>query len=257
MGKVYLVGAGPGDPELLTLKGLRTIKEADLILYDRLVNKELLGYAKPSAELIYCGKKPGESALRQDNINLLLCQFAQENKNVVRLKGGDPFIFGRGGEEALALQAQGIPFEIVPGITSGIAAPAYAGIPLTHRNLSSSVTFISGFNPEHETAQYWTHLVENVETLCIYMGVKKLPVICQRLLAHGMNALTPVGIIQWGTRSDQKTITGTLTDISHQVDHIQNPAMIVIGEVVRLREQLQWFEESKGVDEHKQNTIVI
>ncbi|QDP40878.1 uroporphyrinogen-III C-methyltransferase [Radiobacillus deserti] len=245
MSKVYLVGAGPGDPELLTLKGLRVIKEADVILYDRLVNEELLEYAKPNTELIYCGKIPGQHYVKQEYINELLCQYGEERKIVVRLKGGDPFIFGRGGEEAAVLQKRGISFEVIPGITSGIAAPAYAGIPLTHRNISSSVTFISGYNPDKDTKEYWTHLANSVETLCIYMGVKRLPEICEKLLYHGMDGDTPAAAIHWGTTTSQHTIIGTLGDFMNRIDEIKNPSMIVIGEVVRLHEYIQWFEETE------------
>ncbi|MDC3417600.1 uroporphyrinogen-III C-methyltransferase [Aquibacillus salsiterrae] len=243
MGKVYLVGAGPGDPELLTIKGLRAIKEADVILFDRLVNGELLGYAKQDAELIYCGKQPGRHALIQEEINAMLCQFANQDKVVTRLKGGDPLIFGRGGEEAFVLREQGIPFEIVPGITSGSAAPTYAGIPLTHRNVSSSVAFIAGYNPEKDTSDYWRSLVRTVETLCIYMGVKRFPDMRDRLVEHGMDQETPVAIIHWGTTKQQKTITGTLATITDQLDEVSNPSMIIIGEVVKLREHIQWFDE--------------
>ncbi|MDL4842687.1 uroporphyrinogen-III C-methyltransferase [Aquibacillus rhizosphaerae] len=243
MRKVFLVGAGPGDPELLTIKGLKAIEQADIILYDRLVNKELLTYAKKEAELVYCGKTPGNHILRQENINYLLCKYANQNKIVTRLKGGDPFIFGRGGEEASVLRAHGIPFEIVPGITSGSAAPAYAGIPLTHRNLSSSVTFVSGYNPEKDNAAYWRSLSNSVETLCIYMGVNYFPIICDRLLKNGMDSALPVAIIHWGTTKSQKTITGSLGTIVDRLHEVTNPSMIVIGEVVRLREELQWFDE--------------
>lgn len=240
---MYIVGAGPGDPDLLTIKGLKAIEQADVILYDRLVNEELLAYAPEKAELIYCGKSPGNHLIRQEQINELLCTYADQDKVVVRLKGGDPFIFGRGGEEAEVLRSHGIPFEIVPGITSGSAAPAYAGIPLTHRKISSSVTFISGYNPEKDTPEYWQNLSSSVETLCIYMGIKRFPSICERLLESGMSPDMPIGIIQWGTTDHQKTITATLGTITDRLHEVENPSMIVIGEVVRLREQLQWFEE--------------
>lgn len=243
MGKVYLVGAGPGDPDLLTIKGLKAIKQADVILYDRLVNEELLNYASKDTELIYCGKLPGNHTLHQDKINNLLCEHAKGDKIVTRLKGGDPFIFGRGGEEAQLLKEAGIPFEIVPGITAGIAAPAYAGIPLTHRTLSSSITIITGFNPEKDSNEYWRNLVGSVETLCIYMGVKHFPEISKRLTENGMDSNTEVALIHWGTLPKQKTITGTLATINEKLHEIDNPSMIVIGKVVRLREKLEWFEE--------------
>ncbi|MFC7322691.1 uroporphyrinogen-III C-methyltransferase [Halobacillus campisalis] len=243
MTKVYLVGAGPGDPDLITVKGMKAIQKADVILYDRLVNEELLEFASKGTQLIYCGKKPDQHTLRQDKINELLCKYARQNKIVTRLKGGDPFIFGRGGEEAAVLNEYGIDFEIVPGITAGAAAPAYAGIPLTHRELSSSVTFVSGFNPKQDTVEYWTGLSRSKGTICIYMGVKKFPHTCEQLKAHGMDPDMPVAIIHWGTTQGQKTITGTLSTIHDQLHEVANPSMIVIGEVVRLREQLQWFEK--------------
>ncbi|WP_101845888.1 uroporphyrinogen-III C-methyltransferase [Halobacillus sp. Marseille-P3879] len=243
MTKVFLVGAGPGDPELITVKGMKTIEKADVILYDRLVNEELLEYASEEAELIFCGKKPDQHTLRQENINELLCYYALKGKVVTRLKGGDPFIFGRGGEEAAVLSEKGIDFEIVPGITSGAAAPAYAGIPLTHRELSSSVTFVSGVSPQEDVVAYWTNLAHHKGTLCIYMGVKKFPYTCEQLINHGMDPDMPVAIIHWGTTEEQKTITGTLATIHKRLHEVSNPSMIVIGEVVKLRETLKWFKE--------------
>lgn len=244
MGKVYLVGAGPGDPDLITVKGVKTIQQSDVILYDRLVNEELLSYASDMTELIYCGKRPNQHALTQEKINNLLCTFANQGKTVTRLKGGDPFIFGRGGEEAEVLAQNGITFEIVPGITSGSAAPAYAGIPLTHRNHSASVVFVSGASKSGaDTEKYWEHLAQGMDTLCIYMGVKNLPIICERLIRHGRDANTPIALVHCGTTERQQTVTGTLENILEKSSTIQNPAMIIIGEVVRLREQIQWFEQ--------------
>ncbi|WP_082235176.1 uroporphyrinogen-III C-methyltransferase [Halobacillus massiliensis] len=245
MAKVYLVGAGPGDPDLITVKGMKSIEKADVLLYDRLVNEELLQYASPGTEFIYCGKMPDQHTLTQDEINDLLCHYAKQGKVVTRLKGGDPFIFGRGGEEAALLSEKGIDFEIVPGITSGAAAPAYAGIPLTHRELSSSVTFVSGVDPKQDTIEYWTHLAKHKGTLCIYMGVKKFPHTCDQLIKYGMNPETPVAIIHWGTTTEQKTVTGTLETIKDKLHQIANPSMIVIGEVVRMREQIKWFEKNQ------------
>lgn len=247
MKKVYIVGAGPGDLELITVKGLKAIQQSDVILYDRLINKELLAEAKKDAELIYCGKSPDNHAIAQEKINELLCQHALEGKTVTRLKGGDPFVFGRGGEEAAALASQKIPFEIVPGITAGIAAPAYAGIPVTHRDYSSSVAFISGVSKmglDQET--YWEHVARSMDTLCIYMGVGKLPEICERLIRYGRPAETPIALVQWGTTGNQQTVTGTLADIVEKTHHLKNPSMIVVGEVVKLRDQLQWFENWKA-----------
>ncbi|GGE29394.1 uroporphyrin-III C-methyltransferase [Pullulanibacillus camelliae] len=243
MGKVFLVGAGPGDPDLLTIKGLKAIQQSDVILYDRLVNEALLDYAPSDCERIYCGKRPDHHTLRQETINHLLVKYALQDKVVTRLKGGDPFIFGRGGEEAEALSQQNISFEIVPGITAGAAAPAYAGIPLTHRHVSSSVTFVSGVTPQQEADDYWKKLAHTVETLCIYMGIKKLPNICTQLLEGGLSKETPIALIHWGTTDHQVTVTGTLENIVEKAKDTQNPSMIIIGNVVRLREQLQWFEK--------------
>ncbi|MGP4059778.1 uroporphyrinogen-III C-methyltransferase [Halobacillus litoralis] len=243
MSKVYIVGAGPGDYDLITLKGLKTIQQADVILYDRLINEELLNEAGENTEMVFCGKRPDHHALSQKTINHLLCKYALQGKTVTRLKGGDPFVFGRGGEEAEELARKNIPFEIVPGISSGVAAPAYAGIPVTHREYSSSVAFISGVSKLGEDEEeYWEHVVKSMDTLCIYMGVKKLPDICDRLLKYGREADTPIALVQWGTTEQQKTVTGTLTTIVEKARHIENPSMIVVGDVVKLREKLQWFE---------------
>lgn len=243
MSKVYLVGAGPGDPDLITVKGLKSIQQADVILYDRLVNEQLLEFASEHTKLVYCGKRPGKHALTQERINHLLSLFAMEGKVVTRLKGGDPFIFGRGGEEAATLRENGITYEIIPGITSGSAAPAYAGIPLTHRDFSSSVTFISGTTKSGVDDSYWQHLAKGTDTLCVYMGVKNLPSICENLIRYGRNKHTPVALIHCGTTDEQQTVTGTLVNITEKSAQVKNPAMIIIGEVVRLRDQIQWFEE--------------
>ncbi|KHD86615.1 uroporphyrinogen-III C-methyltransferase [Heyndrickxia ginsengihumi] len=245
MRKVYLVGAGPGDPDLITVKGLKAIQQADVILYDRLVNAELLNYAKKDAELVYCGKRPGHHSFNQEAINHLLCKFANQGKIVTRLKGGDPFIFGRGGEEAEALAKKQIPFEIVPGITSGAAAPAYAGIPLTHRDYGSNVAFVAGVTKRDENLdEYWARF-SKVDTLCIYMGVKNLPIICEQLIKHGKDTSTPIALVHWGTTDKQQTVTGTLATICERASSLENPSLIIVGEVVRLREQLQWFEKLK------------
>jgi uroporphyrin-III C-methyltransferase len=249
MGKVFLVGAGPGDPDLITLKGLKCIRRADVILYDRLVNGELLEEARPGADLIYCGKRPGSAAMKQETIHHFLIKFAAEGKTVTRLKGGDPFIFGRGGEEASALRAHGIAFEVVPGITAGAAAPAYAGIPITHRDFGSSVTFVTGHRRRDGTDDIrWENLAKGSDTLAVYMGVRSLPRICGELIKHGRPGSTPVAVVQWGTTAGQKAATGTLTDIAEKSRSagIGNPAMIVIGEVVRLRESLRWFDADRA-----------
>ncbi|AZB42875.1 uroporphyrinogen-III C-methyltransferase [Bacillus sp. FJAT-42376] len=246
MSKVYLVGAGPGDPDLITVKGLKCIQEADTILYDRLVNKELLEHAKEGADLIYCGKLPDYHTMKQDTINRFLVKYAKKGHVVTRLKGGDPFVFGRGGEEAEALVQNGIEFEVVPGITSGIAAAAYAGIPVTHREASGSVAFVTGHRKEgDDDSGRWKSLAKGVDTLAIYMGISQLPYIQEQLLLHGKPAATPAAVIHWGTVRDQKTVTGTLADIHKAVERngVTNPSMIIIGEVVKYREQLKWFNE--------------
>ena len=246
MGKVYIVGAGPGDPDLITVKGLKCIEKADVILYDRLVNKELLSHAKPGADLIYCGKLPNYHTMKQETINTFLIKYAKKGKVVTRLKGGDPFVFGRGGEEAEALAKQGVPFEIIPGISAGIAAPAYAGIPVTHRDASASFAIVTGHRKEGaEEEVKWESLAKGVETLAVYMGVSNLPYICEQLMKHGKDKSTPAAIIEQGTTSMQRSVVGTLgtiVDVAKK-EQIQNPSMIVIGEVVRFREKIHWFEK--------------
>ncbi|MDR4946948.1 uroporphyrinogen-III C-methyltransferase [Neobacillus cucumis] len=245
-GKVYLVGAGPGDPDLITVKGLRCLQEADVILYDRLVNSELLRFAKKGAQLVYCGKLPHYHTMKQETINHFLVKYAKKGYQVVRLKGGDPFVFGRGGEEAEECVKHEVPFEVVPGITSGIAASAYAGIPVTHRGLSKSFAFITGHQASDEAAEHqWTHLANGVDTLCIYMGVSHLPTITKQLMDAGKSPDTPIALVHWGTLSDQQTVVGTLETIVELVKEaaISNPSMIVIGEVVKLHHRLNWFQE--------------
>ena len=246
VGKEYLVGAGPGDPDLITVKGLKCIKEADVILYDRLVNKELLEYAKANVELQFCGKSPEAHFLQQETINHYLVKHAKQGKIVTRLKGGDPFVFGRGGEEAEFLGMNNIPFEIVPGITSGIAAPAYAGIPVTHREFGSSFAFVTGHRKNNEEDNIkWESLAKGVDTLAIYMGVGSLPYIQERLLYYGKNPETPVAIIHLGTLNEQHTVVGTLRTIVNVIknEKITNPSMIIVGEVVNMRHKINWFEK--------------
>lgn len=246
IGKVYIVGAGPGDPKLLTLKGKDCLEISDVIIYDYLANEMLLSYARADAEKIYVGKKGGEKTYSQEKINELMISRAKEGKVVTRLKGGDPFIFGRGGEEAEVLARAGIPFEIVPGVTSAIAAPAYAGIPLTHRDYTSTVTFITGKeDPTKESKISWDKIAKTAGTLVFFMGFKNLPYIIGKLIENGMNPKTPVALIRWGTRADQETVTGDLENI---IDLAQErgfgpPGIIVIGEVVSLRERLLWYEK--------------
>lgn len=241
MGKVYIVGAGPGDPELLTLKGLRCIREADVILYDRLVNPSLLNYAKNGAELIYCGKEPHHHSCDQETIHQLLVRYAKNGKVVTRLKGGDPFVYGRGAEEAEVLAKQQIEFEIVPGITSGIAAPAYAGIPLTHRQYGSTVAFITGHLCKEKELP-WEHLAK-IDTVVIYMGISRLAHIQQQLLRFGRSPQTPVAIVYQGTTAKQRVVTNTLENLTSiaQKEGIENPSIVVIGQVVRLHAVISWF----------------
>ena len=242
-GKVYLVGAGPGDPDLLTRKAERLIRQADIILYDRLVNPFILQLAKPGIKVINVGKQPYHKHIQQAEINRQLIDAASSHGCVVRLKGGDPAIFGRVREEVVALKAQNIDCEIVPGITAGIAAPAYAGIPVTHRDYSSSVAFVSGvINKDIDKDEYWKHLALGPETLCIYMGVKKLPKIVELLTQNGRDQKTPIALVHMGTSQLQKTVVGTLETIIDEAKEIENPAMIIVGEVVKLRNRISWFE---------------
>lgn len=246
MAKVYLVGAGPGDEDLLTIKALKCIQKADVILYDRLVNKEILKHAKSDCDLIYCGKLPNYHTMKQETINHFLVKYAKSGKVVTRLKGGDPFVFGRGGEEAEALAVNNIPFEIVPGVTSGVAASAYAGIPVTHRDLSASVAFVTGHRREGADEETkWESLAKGIDTLAIYMGVSNLPYIQQQLVKYGKDPNTPVAVINWGTTDVQRTVTGTLVNIYDRVlqQNISNPSMIIVGEVVSLRDKLGWYED--------------
>jgi uroporphyrin-III C-methyltransferase len=247
-GKVYLVGAGPGDPKLITVRGVECIQGADVILYDRLANPKLLEHAKQGAELIYVGKLPDRHSLPQEEINQLLVAKAQEGKIVTRLKGGDPFVFGRGGEEAMVLNAHGIPFEVVPGITAGIAAPAYAGIPVTQRMVSSSFAVVAGHEcPNKEQSSInWEKISTAVDTLAFYLGVKNLPLICEQLVKHGRSAQTPVAIIHWGTMPEQRTVVGTLETIVEiaREQRIENPSIILVGDVVNIREQVRWYDQA-------------
>ncbi|MCL6603510.1 MAG: uroporphyrinogen-III C-methyltransferase [Paenibacillus sp.] len=244
-GSVAIVGAGPGDPELITLKAVLRIQEADVILYDRLVNEELLDYSKPETIRIYCGKSPGKHSMAQRKIEQLMIQYAAEGNKVVRLKGGDPFVFGRGGEEAIAMAEAGISYEVVPGITSAIGAAASAGIPLTHRGLAASFTIVTGSRcSDHESPVRWDQLVQSVDTIVVYMGISQFSEIREQLLHYGKSGTTPVAVIENGTTRRQRTITGTLNNIEKLLaaTKISNPALIIIGEVVRVREQLMELE---------------
>ena len=246
-GHVALVGAGPGDVGLFTIRGTEVLKTADVVIYDYLANEKLLEYCSESCEKIYVGKKAGAHTLSQDGINDLIVEKARAGNAVVRLKGGDPFVFGRGGEEALALQKADIDFEIVPGITAGVAAPAYAGIPVTHRKVAASVAFITGHEAEDkpESTMDWKGLANGADTLVFYMGVKNLPLIAQNLMTYGKAPDTPVALIRWGCTPRQETITGTLDTISQESEkqNFKPPAVILIGNVVELRNTLRWFDD--------------
>jgi len=244
-GKVYLIGAGPGDPGLLTLRGKRCLEVADVVAYDALANPRLLVHCRPDAELIYVGKRGGRHALPQEEIGRLLVDRARAGKVVARLKGGDPFVFGRGGEEAEELAAAGIPFEVVPGVSSAVAAPAYAGIPLTHRAWTSTVAFVTGHEDptKAETGIAWEKIATGVGTLVFFMGVGQLPEIVRKLVEHGRSPDTPAAVIRWGTRAEQEVVTGTLANLAGRSQGITPPALIVVGEVVGLRERLHWCED--------------
>jgi uroporphyrinogen III methyltransferase/synthase len=245
-GKVYLVGAGPGDPKLLTLRGKECLEQADVVLYDYLANPILLEHARPEAERIYVGRRGRGEYGDQQEINRLMIEHARAGRVVVRLKGGDPFVFGRGGEEAEAVAEAGLPFEVVPGVTAALAAPAYAGIPVTHRTLASSVAFVTGHEDPLKPSPTveWDRLASTTGTVVFLMGMKNLPSIVAHLTASGRPVSTPVALIRWGTRAEQQTIIGTLADIVKKAEavRLEPPTVIVVGEVVRLREKLNWFE---------------
>jgi len=245
-GKVYLVGAGPGDPKLLTLRGKECLEQADVVLYDYLANPILLEHARPEAERIYVGRRGRGEYGDQQEINRLMIEHARAGRVVVRLKGGDPFVFGRGGEEAEAVAEAGLPFEVVPGVTAALAAPAYAGIPVTHRTLASSVAFVTGHEDPMKPSPTveWDRLASTTGTVVFLMGMKNLPSIVAHLTASGRPVSTPVALIRWGTRAEQQTIIGTLADIVKKAEavRLEPPTVIVVGEVVRLREKLNWFE---------------
>lgn len=245
-GKVYLVGAGPGDPGLLTVKAYDLIRAADCIIYDSLVNREILDLASPFAEFVDVGKRRGGDSWKQEDINKLLVDKAAEHAIVVRLKGGDPFVFGRGAEEAQVLVHEKIEWEVVPGVSAGIAVPAYAGIPITHRGLCSSVAFVTGHEDPLKQASSvrWDYLAKGVDTIVIFMGVSRIGLIASELIQNGRPDQTPVGIVRWGTYESQETWITTLGEVQSVIEreHIQSPAIIIVGEVVSLQPQLKWFE---------------
>jgi uroporphyrinogen III methyltransferase/synthase len=247
-GKVYLVGAGPGDPTLITVKGLNILSRAEVLVYDHLASKRLLKHVPESAKLIYAGKKGNiHHAFSQAEINRMLVDYAREGKMVVRLKGGDPFIFGRGGEEIEELAAAGIAFEVVPGVTSATAAATYAGIPITHRNFTSSVAFITGHeDPTKKNSRLaWDKISTGIGTLVFYMGIKNLPSIAENLIKHGRDPKSSVAVIRWASTPEQQTVVGNLENIAARVNQagIKPPALVVVGEVVTLRDTISWFEK--------------
>jgi uroporphyrin-III C-methyltransferase len=244
-GKVFLCGAGPGDPKLITVKGMELLKDCDVVLYDRLVSKEIINQIPAKSEKIYVGRAVGDSTTHQDNTNIQMVKLAKQGKRVLRLKGGDPFIFGRGGEEAEFLFDNGIEFEIIPGISSAIGAAAYAGIPLTHRQYASSLAIVTGHEDENkaESIVKWDRLADAADTIVILMGIEKLEQICCNLIDAGMSRNTEIAIIENGTLKTQRVISGTLIDILHKVEYsrVKPPAIIVIGKVVTLCKKIAWF----------------
>lgn len=239
-GTVYLVGAGPGDPSLLTVRGLRLLRRADAVVYDRLVHPSLIDEVPRSAARIYVGKAPGAVGTTQDEINAILITQATRGRVVVRLKGGDPFVFGRGGEEALALAAAGVAFEVVPGVTSAISAPAYAGIPVTHRGVARAFTVVTGHTCTPGEEADWAALAR-AGTLVVLMGLRRLAHLAEQLIFHGLDATTPVAVVCSGSTAQQTVLVGTLATIGAQSAHLRPPATVVVGEVVRLQADLSWF----------------
>lgn len=246
-GKVFLVGAGPGDPLLISLRGAQCLAQSDIVVYDRLVHPKVLKHAQKGAELIYVGKESSRHTMRQEQICELLVQYALKGKTVCRLKGGDPFVFGRGGEEGIACKEANVEFEVVPGVTSAIAAPAYAGIPITHRNIASSFTVITGHeDPQKmESSIHWREIASGADTLVFLMGVENLQTIANKLIENGKSEDTPVALVQWGTWPKQRTLISTLSKIEEDAyqHNFTPPCVTVVGEVVRLRNQLHWFED--------------
>lgn len=246
-GEVYLVGAGPGDPDLLTFRALRLMQRADVVLYDRLVSEQILAMVRRDADLIYVGKHRAQHAMRQEEINATLVKLAKEGKRVLRLKGGDPFIFGRGGEEIDTLAAEGIAFQVVPGITAASGCASYAGIPLTHRDYAQSVTFVTGQLKDGTVDLNWPALVQPNQTVVIYMGLVGLDVICSKLIEHGQRADMPIALVEQGTTQAQRVFVGALSDLAQAVagKEIKAPTLIIVGEVVKLHDKLAWFGVAK------------
>jgi uroporphyrin-III C-methyltransferase/precorrin-2 dehydrogenase/sirohydrochlorin ferrochelatase len=253
-GAVYLVGAGPGNPDLLTFRAFHLMQQADVVLYDRLVASALLDWVRRDAERIFVGKSSSHHALSQDEINALLVRLAGEGKRVLRLKGGDPFIFGRGGEEIETLSAHGIAFEVVPGVTAASGAAAYAGIPLTHRDYAQSVTFVTGHRKDGSIALDWPLLTHDGQTVVVYMGVGSARALCQAFIAHGRPANCPAAVVEQATTRHQRVVVATLETLAEQMEAqaIMSPALIIVGEVVKLAEKLAWF---RPLNDHEPDTI--
>jgi len=247
-GEVYLVGAGPGDPELLTLRALKLMQRADVALYDHLVGDEVLALLPETTERIYVGKERANHTMRQEEINERLVRLAQEGRRVLRLKGGDPFVFGRGGEEIDTLAAHGIRFEVVPGITAALGVAAYAGIPLTHRDHAQACMFVTGHLKDGTMDLDWTALARPRQTIVVYMGLTGLPALCERLVEHGLAASTPAAVVQHGTSRHQRVVTGTLATLAENAlrAKLRAPTLIIVGSVVQLRERLNWFGAGAG-----------
>jgi len=246
-GEVFLVGAGPGDPDLLTFKALRLMQQADVVVYDRLVSQGIMDLVRRDAEFIYAGKERNKHAIQQEEINVLLARLAKEGKKVLRLKGGDPFIFGRGGEEIETLMEEGVRFQVVPGITAAAGCASYAGIPLTHRDYVQSCTFVTGHLKDGTTDLNWKALAQPGQTIVFYMGLHGVSAICEGLIKHGLSDTTPAALVEKGTRLDQKVHIGDLTSLPDIVKNndIQAPTLIIVGEVVKLHDKLSWFEPAK------------